>query len=77
MKDIHLDIEILFIHGVVRSVVIFVGSGYTCKGATISILGEGLEFFKNKYIKYFKMGEINKWPQCMVEINEINISSLS
>ena len=52
----------------------------TISGATIRIWGGGgLEFFGNK-IFVGKMGEINKWPQAIVEINilstkevEINI----
>ena len=36
------------------------------KGVTIRILG-GLELFGNKYF-VGKMGEINKWPQGLVEI---------
>ena len=38
------------------------------KGATIRILG-GLEFFLEINTFVGEMGEINKWPKGMVEIN--------
>ena len=50
------------------------------RGATIRILGRGLDSFLEINIFVGKMSEINKWPQDMVEINilptqevEINI----
>ena len=41
------------------------------RGATIRILGGGGVFLE-VYIFVWKMGEINKWPQGMVEINSLS-----